>query len=547
MAGLMNIGRIFNGWFDALVNDENKKVVSPVKAMSYAPIWYAVNKISGHMGQLPLVLHRSLERGSKRAVDDYRYMLCKKRPNYYQTAMQFKQSLQANCLMYGNGFAWMRRAGNSDRSQILDLLPLDSAKMAIVMYQGEKWYLYDSHKDEPIRKYRNVEMASDPDIPGSGGLMVIADSEICHFPGLGFDGFAGFSLWKIANDNWTIGIASDKLVKNGFDKGFRSSMLLEAPANMFRDEKTAREFLEGFRKQHGGPDQNGNIGLLREGIKANVVSMNARDAEINDSRQFAREDVALWFCIETILGDDSTSYNGIEQRTLAYLSNCLAKWLKTWEEELDRKLLTEREQRADELYFKFHDRALLRTDHQTTINSLSTGINARIYSPNEARELLDLNPYTGGDVYANPAITPGVGSGDMEDEDDLDDDDDIDTGEAAARAAMRVVVSRIQSVEKKRVVAGCKSKNYVDWLDSFYDKFTGTLADAIKPLLSSKNDIDAAEIAEAYTEASKAALLDAAGQAKDETELVAIVGETVAGWDRRADTILDAISEQNSK
>lgn len=543
MAGLLNIGRIFNGWFDALVNDENKKIVSPVKAMSYAPVWYAVNKISGHMGQLPLVLHRGLERGAERATDDYRYMLCKKRPNYYQTPMQFKQSLQANCLMYGNGFAWIRRAGTTANSRILDLLPLDSAKMAIVMWQGEKWYLYDSHKDEPIRKYRDIDMPADPDIPGSGGLMVIADSEMCHFPGLGFDGFAGFSLWKIANDNWAIGIAADKLMKSGFDKGFRSSMLLEAPANMFRDEKQAREFLEGFRKQHGGPDQNGNIGLLREGIKANVVSMNSRDAEINDSRQFSREDVALWFSIETILGDDSTSYNGIEQRTLAYLSNCLAKWLKTWEEELDRKLLNEREQAADVLYFKFHDRALLRTDYSTTINSLSTGINARIYSPNEARELLDLNPYEGGDVYANPAITPGTG--DQMDEDD-DPEDDLDESDTGARA-MRVVISRVQSVEKNRVIKGCKSKNFVDWVDSFYDRFTSTISDAIRPLLDDRSEIAAETIATEYTEASKAALLDAAGQAKDETELVAIVGETVAGWDSRVDQILTAISEQNSK
>jgi|694.fasta_scaffold98221_2 phage portal protein BeeE len=543
MAGLLNIGRIFNGWFDALVNDENKKVVSPVKAMSYAPVWYAVNKISGHMGQLPLVLHRGLERGAERATDDYRYMLCKKRPNYYQTPMQFKQSLQANCLMYGNGFAWIRRAGTTANSRILDLLPLDSAKMAIVMWKGEKWYLYDSHKDEPIRKYRDVDMPEDPDIPGSGGLMVIADSEMCHFPGLGFDGFAGFSLWKIANDNWAIGIAADKLMKSGFDKGFRSSMLLEAPANMFRDEKQAREFLEGFRKQHGGPDQNGNIGLLREGIKANVVSMNSRDAEINDSRQFSREDVALWFCIETILGDDSTSYNGIEQRTLAYLSNCLAKWLKTWEEELDRKLLTEREQAADVLYFKFHDRALLRTDYSTTINSLSTGINARIYSPNEARELLDLNPYEGGDVYANPAITPGTG--DQIDEDD-DPEDDMDESDTGARA-MRVVISRVQSVEKNRVIKGCKSKNFVDWVDGFYARFTSTISEAIRPLLDDRSEIAAETIATEYTEASKSALLDAAGNAKDEAELVAIVGETVAGWDSRVDQILNAISEQNSK
>ena len=75
----------------------------------YAPVWYAVNKIAGHVGQLPLNLHRSLERGSVKDTRNPVYRLMKTRPNRYQTAIQFKETMTAHALLWGNAPAFRCR------------------------------------------------------------------------------------------------------------------------------------------------------------------------------------------------------------------------------------------------------------------------------------------------------------------------------------------------------------------------------------------------------------------------------------------------------
>jgi hypothetical protein len=306
-------------------------------------------------------------------------------------------------------------------------------------------------------------------------------------------------------------------------------MLLEAPAGVFRQEKDAKEFIDNFNSVHSGSRNPDKAGLLREGIKANVVSMSGADAQVIENRRYARQDAALWFLIESILGDDSSvSYNTLEQKNLAYLANCLGTWMVLWEQECNRKLLTERDQLTH--YFKFHDRALLRTSHKESMESLARGISATIYSPNEARALLDMNPYEGGDVYQNPAITVH------------DTDDPEDATSDAAENAIRHRIAHLIGIESKRVATATTSKNYCDWLDKFYVGWQTRIADAIVSICPEMSDGRADEIAAGHCEQSKEILLDAAGRATPDS-LSAEVSECVASWDSRADGIVTLIRE----
>ena len=48
---------------------------------------------------------------------------------------------------------------------------------------------------------------------------------------------------------------------------------------------------------------------------------------------------------------------------------------------------------------------LLRSDSEKRMAAYVQGINAEIYSPNEVRELEDMNPYEGGDEYKTRTST----------------------------------------------------------------------------------------------------------------------------------------------
>jgi len=299
-------------------------------------------------------------------------------------------------------------------------------------------------------------------------LIWLRDEDVWHIPGLGFDGIEGKSLISLAKQSWGIGLDSEKHVAKQQKKGYAGGLMLEAPAGAFRSQKDAEEFLAHFKKAHEGTDNAGTIGLLREGIKANVMAMSNTDAQFIEQRKFQREDTALWFVMQSILGDSSgNSYASLEQKNLAYRMECLAPWSTKIEEESDKKLLSQSERQRG-FYHKFNDGALLRTEKAQTMAFISQGISARVLNPNEGRSLLDLNPYDGGDKYENPNTIARNSEQPRPEEKPTEDSQQRD-------AATRSRITHMIDVECKKVSeaaarASAQGLNFLQWVDNFYDK-----------------------------------------------------------------------------
>ena len=66
------------------------------------------------------------------------------------------------------------------------------------------------------------------------------------------------------------------------------------------------------------------------------------------------------------------------------------------EQELNYKLLSE-QQRIDGYQYKFNEKVILRADAETQMKTLTSAVNNGIYTPNEARQYLDLPSKDGGD------------------------------------------------------------------------------------------------------------------------------------------------------
>jgi phage portal protein BeeE len=80
--------------------------------------------------------------------------------------------------------------------------------------------------------------------------------------------------------------------------------------------------------------------------------------------------------------------------------------IKQYEEELTYKLLSSDEV-TNGYHFKFNVAVILRADLATQINTLSVGVSNFIYTPNEARAMLDLEAKDGGDrLLGNGASIP---------------------------------------------------------------------------------------------------------------------------------------------
>lgn len=500
-------------WEDGRVSDRR---LTPEKMLSYSTIWYGVSKIAGHVGQLPIQVFERLDRGANR-LRTHSVATLMRRPNPLQTSIVFREQIACHSLIEGNGRAAIVRKGN----RIVELLPMMPEYTVTIIDEGEKIHACKPPKHDRLRRYFKGNEGDKSEEP----WLFFEDAEVMHVPGLSLNGITGIPLRTIASRNVGASIDAEERLAKQMQKGFSGNLLIEAPPNMFRDEKDAEEFLDRFDERHGGAKKAGKTGLLLEGMKHHIVSLSNKDAEMIENRRFQRQDAALYLGLESILGDDqSVSYNSLEQKNLAYLMNCLNKWLKRWEEEMEYKLLPRRQFDNDTHFIRFNTAALLKSDFQSTVAALNTLVTGTILSRNEAREILDRNPVDGGDDYSNPAITPGQQTTPASEPD------------PTARRAVNSRLAFFIEGEQKKVIdaakqAAEKGKNFIEWLDAFYGShWQLKMADVLEEL-----GIDRDE-ATRYCKESKRQLLEAAGNATPDG-LTATVRGIVGVWKNRVNTI----------
>lgn len=499
--------------------EESTEKMTANRAVKYAPVWYCVNKIAGDVGKLPLTVNRLNDRETNPDRRHPAYRLVGYRPNAYQTAFQWKQQGMVHALLWGN---WRAAIIRDDFGNPTELIPLLPDRTDTGMVDGEKWHLTMVDRDDRLALWADAEA-------NQYKLIAIADTDVLHIPGMGFDGVKGKSVIQVAAESFGTGLSTEKQVGNLAKRGFSGGLILEAPPAMFRNEDDAKRFLEFFRANHDGDNNAGKTALLREGIKANMIAMNGRDSQWIENRVFQRQEVMLWFGLNSIPGDgDTQSYDSLEENNNDYLTGCLDNWLTKIEQECWAKLLTEVQKQRYTHSFDFNRFMLRQANMDATSSFAQKMIMARVLSPNEVRtKWLKMNPYEGGDSYDNPAIDT------REDVSQVPGDNE-EVG-AIGRTAIVARIEHMIGVEKKRVTAAAANPaKFISAIDRFYDRWKTTLGTAIDELGGD------CELAVAYCDESKEALLDASGLVQPEG-LSEAVERLVAAWVSRADSLADKI------
>jgi HK97 family phage portal protein len=515
------LSRMTGGLFGWLDEDyQHTSYMTAQQALSYAPVWSCVSRISGAFTIMPLNILRKRGRDIQPQPNHPSYQLMRWSPNAFQTPSVWKRQQICHALLWGNGRSYIVRDENTGRP--IELIPMMPDRTTTFIAEGRKYHGVSLSVDDPKPFWDAFK-----ENPHS--VFVSPDEDVLHIMGLGTDGVQGLSLLQLAAQSWSVGKGGETHAAKQQKKGYAGGLMLEAPAGAFRKEEDAREFLKAFNDHHAGADNAGKIGMLRDGIKANVLAMNNTDAQFIEQRRFQREDAALWFVLQGIIGDNSnSSYNSNESKNLAYRIDCLAPWCTTIEEQCDVKLLNKREQRL-EFYHKFNDGALLRTEKSATMAFISQGITARVLSPNEGRAMLDMNPYEGGDVYENPATLSKQSQNNNADNEESEQQEENPAQTAAAQARIKHLIGvEAGKVRDAAHQAAKKSKNFVAWLDDFYtNRWSDKLAAAFVEI-----GVDPVFALE-HCERSKQRILSVLGESTMEN-LEINVEKAVSAWQLRS-------------
>lgn len=363
----------------------------PENALSEATYFACLKVLSEAIGKLPLkLLQYNDKNGVITARDHPLFSVLRNRPNPYMTATTFWSTVEYNRNHYGNAYVLIDGAGANTR---LWIMPSDEV---------EVWY-------------DDMKLLGDiPDIyyiySHGGKRYRFGSEEVLHFKTSNMlDGIVGISVQDQLKMTLEGGSKAQRMVNKMYESGFTAKAVLQYTGSL--SDANVRSFVAGIEDYaKGNLKSEGIENIIPIPLGANLTPLNVKlaDNQFIEVKQYTALQIASAFGIKPYqIGDyTKSSYASAEAQQLSFYVDTLLYIIKQYEEELTYKLLS-----ADEtmrgLHFKFNVSVILRADLKTQIDTLSTAVNSFIYTPNEARALLDLESKDGGDaLLGNGASIP---------------------------------------------------------------------------------------------------------------------------------------------
>jgi HK97 family phage portal protein len=498
--------------------------VTVESALALPAVWSSVNVIAGHMGQIPMEVRRRVPGGSEPAPNVPAHKLLNDSPNDVQTAFTFRQTLQAHALLWGNGRALILRNAVGQPTELIILQPSNTYT---VMVDGEKWhctYFEPNYiEDGSVPNYDNPR---DP----RTSTYKFPDRDVLHIPGLGWNGLWGYKLLSVARNVFGLDDAGIQSAAYMFRNNGRPNLILEAPRGTLTTYKEAEEFLTWFRHAHEGIDNTAKTGLLREGITAKPLPMDAADAQYLESRKFSREDISLLLGTEYLMGQAAAVYKDLAERQSAYVTNTLARWMETWEQEIRRKMLSEVQRSADSHFIQADARGLMKGSPNSLADYTAKMRTQGAMSGNEAREIHGLNSEPGLDDFSNPMVGQPAEPEEPETKESEEKEPEPDRElQNRAQQALAYNFRSLINHEMRRVCAIAEKPNeFMAKLDAFYESFHGKLEATCSDLGIP------VELATEHCEESQRQLLELSGVVVADGLKPAVV-DMVANWEQRSE------------
>lgn len=346
------------GPFNSIGSDAGPSV-NAASALQLAAAWACVRLISETIGSLPLSLYHANARGRLEvARDSVTHRMLRYAPNSEMTAVDFWGMCGASLCLWGNFYAQLIRVGG----RVVQMIPLRPEFMTVFRTKaGDIRYRYQQ---------------------GAKGQEFAAE-DILHIRGFGVDGLIGLSPVGVARQTIGRSIATDQASSGVFKTGLSvSGFILHDKA--FPD-KEQREDVRAQIAKFTGSAQVGGVMVLENGMKYEPMSMDPKDAQMLESRQFNVEEICRIYGVPPqLIGHltkSSSWASSLENTVLGFQKFCLIPYLVRIEQALRRALKIP----ADSA-LKYNFDALLRGDSAARAALWASGLQNGYVTRNEVRD-----------------------------------------------------------------------------------------------------------------------------------------------------------------
>jgi HK97 family phage portal protein len=354
--------------------------VTESTALTYSAVYNAITLISGTIGALPC--HLMQRKGEKKRIADDRrmYRVLHDEFNPYMTAMAGRECLTAHALSWGNGYAEIVRNGYGE---LVELWPITPNRIRPEMRDGSLVY--------------RIRVGNED--------IFLPREKVLHVPGMGFDGFVGYSVISMARKSIGLGMALETFGALYFGQGTHPGVVVSHPGKL--GPQASSNLQTSLATEYGGLGKSHKLLLLEEGMKMEKIGIPPDDSQFLESRQFQIPEVARWFNLPPHKLKDLTksSFSNIESEQQSFYGDSILPWLVRFEQNFNMQLLSPSDKELSgrgRLYFKHSAEGILRADTVARGEFYTKMFSVGAMSVNEIREKEDMDPVAGGDIHLVP-------------------------------------------------------------------------------------------------------------------------------------------------
>ena len=346
--------------------------VSEDNALTFSAVYAAVRIISETIASIPLNVYNYDGESRTIAREHPVQKLLAKSPNPLASTFTFRESMAANLVLHGNAYAKIELNG---AGRPVALIPLNPLKVEVKIVDGQKVYVFD-------KKHTYL------------------DYEVLHVVGLSFNGLTGKSPIEVSREAVAIGLAAQEYGARFYSNGANTGGVITAPGRL--SIEAIKRLKESWNRANQGLANTHGTAILEEGMKYDKVGLDPEQAQFLQSRKFQVNEIARIFRIPpSYLADleNSSTRANTEQQAIQFVRDCITPYVRRFEVELNRKLFREDE---SNYYAYFTMEGLMRGDQKARYEAYAVARNWGWLSVNDIRDLENLNPIEGGDVYLTP-------------------------------------------------------------------------------------------------------------------------------------------------
>ena len=331
-------------------------------ALALSAVYACTYRIASTLASLGLCLYEERGRGRIKLQAHPSHRAAAVLPNSEVTAFQFWETIIADAILRGCGYAYIQR-GSGGRVVSLQAIPSEEVERKQSKTNGEVFY-----------QLKRGEL-----VPGEDML------EICNLYRM--------SPIQLHRENLGLARSAQDYGAQYFNNGGQMTGVLSS------DQPLSAEKLQVVTESWNASRASAGTKLLPFGFKYQRVSIAPEEAQFIQTRKFQAEEICRIFSVPPALVqvESQTTYNNVEQQNLQFSRYTIMPWATRIEQELNRKLLTQSERET--LYFKYELKDMYRGDMAARSAYFAQMIQAGVMSINEVRAAEELNPVEGGDVH----------------------------------------------------------------------------------------------------------------------------------------------------